>query len=109
MSDAPLTDPREIRKLLQEIAYRGSRIDRKESGEYAISMTGNITRHVMQMAEIQGYSGEDTMAMLAYYALLQYESAMDRLLDMVNTSPAPNLVIPIGQWKAEQLKKEGHE
>lgn len=74
-----LTDPREIRKLLSRVAYRGDRIDGKVERN-GISSAGSLTHNVMQMAAAQGLSGEDAMTVLAYHALLQYERTLDMLL-----------------------------
>lgn len=89
-----LTDPREIRKRLTEAAYRGSRIDGLESGSNAMNVPASMVRNVMNMAEANGFSGEDAMTLLAYHALLRYEDALDRLIDQLNISPAPPFAPP---------------
>ena len=90
----PLTDPREIRKLLTEAAYRGDRIDGNQDGFGCMNMPASMMRNVMRLAEAHGYSGEDAMTVLAYHALLRYEDALDRLIEQLNITPAPPLVRP---------------
>jgi hypothetical protein len=88
----PLTDPREIRKLLTNAAYRGDRIDGKRGRFEGMNTPSLMARNVMQMAECNGYSGEDAMTVLAYHALLYYEDALDRLINDLNLRPSPPLV-----------------
>lgn len=76
-----LDDPREIRKLLMDVAFRDSRIDGNNVNYNAINAPASMVHHVMNMARARGYSGEDTMTVLAYHALLRYEDALDRLLN----------------------------
>jgi hypothetical protein len=90
----PLTDPREIRKLLNEAAYRGGRIDGNKDSFGCMNMPASMMRNVLRMAEAQGYSGEDAMTVLAYHALLRYEDALDRLIQQLNITPTPHLVMP---------------
>ena len=90
----PLTDPREIRKLLNDAAYRGGRIDGNKAVFGCMNMPASMMRNVMRMAEAQGYSGEDAMTVLAYHALLRYEDALDRLIEQLNITPASPLVMP---------------
>ena len=90
----PLTDPREIRKLLNDAAYRGGRIDGNKDVFGCMNMPASMMQNVMRMAEAQGYSGEDAMTVLAYHALLRYEDALDRLIEQLNITPASPLVMP---------------
>ena len=90
----PLTDPREIRNLLNDAAYRGGRIDGNKAVFGCMNMPASMMRNVMRMAEAQGYSGEDAMTVLAYHALLRYEDALDRLIEQLNITPASPLVMP---------------
>lgn len=87
----PLSDPREIRKALQRTAYRGGRI----SDDRQDSMGLPLVRAVLNMCESLGYSGEDTMTVLAYHALLAYENLLDaereRLVMSINP---PIFVLP---------------
>ena len=94
MMRKPLTDPREIRKLLAKAAARGDRIDGNRDGFGAMNEASVMARNVMKMAEYQGYSGEDAMTVLAYHALLRYEDALDRLIEDLNLRLSPSLVTP---------------
>mgnify|MGYP000031477267 CR=1 FL=1 len=84
--DLPLTDPREIRKLLTEVAYTGRRIDGANMAE-RISIAQSLVRRCRDMAQSSGLSGEDAMTLLAYHALLGYEKTMDLLLEEARTRP----------------------
>ena len=87
-----LTDPREMRKLLSRVAYRGDRIDGKDELN-AVSGASSLARNVMHMAEAQGLSGEDAMTVLGYHALLQYERTLDMLLHEAQINPRPPMLI----------------
>ncbi len=97
----PLNDPREIRKLLKEVAYRGTRIDGNLYDMRALNMSAQVVGHVMKMSEAQGYSGEDAMTLLAYHALLRYEAALDRLLEQAFLTPSAPVIL------SSSAKKEG--
>jgi len=78
-----LTDPREIRKKLREVAYRSTRIDGPaESGPW--HQASFLVRTNLRMSDATGMSGEDAMTILAYTALLAYEKATDQLLANLN-------------------------
>jgi hypothetical protein len=47
---------------------------------------------VLRTAEHAGYSGEDTMTMLAYHAILQLEQMQDLLTEQVSLTPSPPMV-----------------
>lgn len=89
-----LTDPREIRKRLMEVRY--GRHYARMSGGYGNGQwpdrCSGLVSAVLNGAEHMGYSGEDTMTMLAYHALLAYEKATDALLEFHNISLRPVLV-----------------
>ena len=87
-----LTDPREMRKLLSRVAYRGDRIDGKDELN-AVSAASSLARDVMHMAEAQGLSGEDAMTVLAYHALLQYERTLDMLLHEARMAIKPHSLV----------------
>lgn len=89
----PLTDPREIRKHLREVLYRGGRIDCQEHRRGLIAPVSGLVRHLMTHCEIEGMSGEDTWTIVAYHALLEWESAMDRLIDNAMRGQ-PVIVVP---------------
>jgi hypothetical protein len=83
--DLPL-DPRDMRKRIMRAAYRGERLDGKHG------LTVSIAHAVLRTAEHAGYSGEDTMTMLAYHAILQLEQMQDLLTEQVSLTPSPPMV-----------------
>lgn len=88
-----LTDVREIRKLLDAAAFRGERIDGNPQGFPSISVVASLVRQVMDLGRHQGYSGEDTMTLLAYHALLRYEQMTDQILYAHNTTPTGRVIL----------------
>lgn len=84
----PLTDPREMRKVLQEAARGDARVDGKPLGHWSIPPASSLIRNALHAGHHAGWSGEDTMTVLAYHALRVYESAYDRLLDVANCMPS---------------------
>jgi len=84
--------PDDVRAMRQRIfrAHRVSfeRIDGKQLSPFHIARGSAIVRHVLNMAEIHGWSGEDTMTAMAYHALLGLEAATDRLLEGMFLTPA---------------------
>ena len=93
----PLTDPREIRIHISKAAYRGDRIDNGDAFRNNTSIASTLTRRVCNMADYQGYSGEDKMTILAYHALLAYERAIDTQLITMNMSVRPQLIVGDGK------------
>ena len=51
-----------------------------------------LVRRVLEMARYGGLSGDDTMTMLAYYALHEREKFRDMCLEQISTSPKTHLV-----------------
>jgi hypothetical protein len=87
-----LTDVREMRKALRDMSYTGSNLggDRPDYGP-----TAALARNCLRAAEAQGFSGEDTMTLVAYHAILQLEKAYGMLLANPSlASPAPIFVKP---------------
>ena len=80
MESEKLTDPREIRKLLLEVAHRGRSVSRDDRWGSLPNCSSAMVRNIFTMAEAEGLSGEDKMTVLAYHALLQYEATMDKLV-----------------------------
>ena len=80
-------DVREMRKMIHAAA-RGERVD-GEPSKYHISLMAPLIRAVLYMGEHDGWSNEDTMTMLAYYALKGFEQAQDRELERLANSPPP--------------------
>jgi hypothetical protein len=79
----PLIDPREMRKVLNEVA-RG-RIDHRLH-------TSIIVRTCLDQGYYLGYSGEDTMTVLAYHLMLENERLMELVLSDVATRISPLVV-----------------
>jgi ABC-type tungstate transport system permease subunit len=77
----PLTDPRELRKLMLEVS-RGSQ-----------TIGASILREVFVFSERQGYSGEDKMTLLAYRALLELENVTARLIELHNMIPHQQTIV----------------
>lgn len=53
----------------------------------------SVIANVLHSAELNGLSGEDTYAMLAYHALLMLEEAWRRELDTAFLHPLPPLIV----------------
>jgi len=87
-----LTDPREMRKVLQEAARGFARVDGKPIGKFFLPPSGCLIRSALHAVHYGGWSGEDTMTVLAYHALLLYEGAYDRLLDVARVTPSAALL-----------------
>lgn len=77
-------DPREMRKRITLFSYGRAALNGQPQ---TYGSTGHaMVRQVLTYAQREGYSGEDTMAMLAYHALLNLEQANQRLLDLAYTT-----------------------
>ena len=87
----PLNDPREIRKLLDRVAQGRDRVDGTPARIF--NLASNITHRVFMVAQHEGLSGEDTMTMLAYHALLAYESAADRAVESIMMTPVSHAFV----------------
>ena len=85
------TDPRELRKHIQRCAFRGNRIDGKDSRQ--INITSSMARNVLSFCELNGYSGEDTMTVLAFMALKNLEQTTDRELAMLDITLKPQFLV----------------
>ena len=101
----PLTDPREMRKVLQEAARGDARVDGKPLGQWSMPPASSLIRNALHAGHHAGWSGEDTMTVLAYHALRAYESAYesayDRLLDLANCMPSSTyLMADVGPIEA---------
>ena len=76
-----------LRDCRQRINAAGRR-DMRVDGSKGTPTTGSLIRSVLTLAEHEGYSGEDTMTLLAFEALKLLEQANDRQLDMLMLAPA---------------------
>lgn len=76
-------DPREMRKRILQYAYGLAPLseDLKERRE-TLHGGSALVSQVLTYASREGFSCEDTMAMLAYHALLSLEQANKRLFDL---------------------------
>jgi hypothetical protein len=83
MIDHP-TDPRELRKLIRQAAYRGEPLTK--TGRDIPGVASTLARNVLHMGEFNGLSGEDTMTVLAYHLMVQCETLYDSLLRQCETS-----------------------
>lgn len=84
-------DPQSMRLAITELAYRGAWRDDSDGRHFDFAAA--LARRVLDYGKYRGLSGEDTMTMLAYHALKQYEAMAQRVLEFVNASPAPPIVI----------------
>jgi hypothetical protein len=89
MSAQPLTDPREVRKLLGLVVRGHANIN----GDGPPGACCALVRNTMMAAEVAGLSGEDAMTMLAYRALLALEATQERLLEQLSFSPPPRVFV----------------
>lgn len=92
--DKQLTDPREIRQLLQQVAWGIQRVDGKDCSRTSYSQTGGIVHQIYTMCDVRGLSGEDKFTLLAYHALLMFEKAIDMKLEQAMLNPAPHFFVP---------------
>lgn len=99
MKNPPLTDPREIRKAMMDAIYRGQRFDGGDTARFGVGGATAFAHYVIAMCESRGYSGEDTMTVLAYHALLRNEKSDDELLNMWNRTAPPPFIIDSGKLK----------
>ena len=53
----------------------------------------SLTRHVFDSAYYRGLSGEDTMTMLAYHALLDREQFRELVLEQLVLNPMPPKIV----------------
>ena len=103
MSDEhKVTDPREMRQRLDEIA-RGVPFS-TEGRAPALNICGAIVRNVRDMAQIAGYSGEDRYTALAWH-LLHHASRMEQAV-LQQVALAPRLgIISESAYQREQQEK----
>ena len=83
-----ITDPREIRKQLLELALTGSMPGRRG----IISACSALVHNCMRTAQAQGLSGEDTYTLIAWHLLHQAMRLEKIVLDDAYSRPAPQLV-----------------
>ena len=86
---------REMRQRITRSAFHGGRVDGKKSHMPAPASV--MVRNILALGEREGWSGEDTMTMLAYYALLGYEGMYDLVSNYTLTS-----LMPLVQVKDEK-------
>jgi hypothetical protein len=99
MKKPPLTEPREIRKAMRDAIRRGERIGGGDTSQFGFNGATALARNIIAMCEFKGYSGEDTMTVLAYHALLRNEKSDDELLNMLNMTACPPFIIDIEDLK----------
>lgn len=91
-----MTEPTDVREMRRRIttAQRG---DDDLNGEpirgNRISTVGHVIRHMLILGEREGWSGEDTMTALAFYALRGWETATNNWIDSMMLSPSPPRVM----------------
>jgi hypothetical protein len=73
-----LTDPREMRKALNAVAYKGRSLT-PDGPDWAYQYGAAQLRNCMEHGRNQGLSGEDTMTIIAYHLMLE----LNRLGEMV--------------------------
>ena len=56
------------------------------------SFNDPMIRNVLDMARLQGWSGEDTYAFLAYHALVAKQEYEERMMDEINRRPTAFIV-----------------
>ena len=83
------------RKLKPETAEETKAVEtiegmRQRIREYA--RDDNLVYHVLRTAEMRGLSGDDTMTMLAYHALLERERFRDLVMEDVLSRPAAGVL-----------------
>ena len=76
-------DPREMRKQIDESILA------RFGDDNAFSHCANLIHTADNAARYAGWSGEDRMTAIAYLALQRAEELTKRLLQVVNSSPAP--------------------
>lgn len=93
MSKTVHTDLREMRKAIN-LAARGEASVGGERGNGwgMTSPAAPMIRNTMMAGEYAGWSGEDTMTVLAYHALLQFEDIHARFLETMSLLPSTSLI-----------------
>lgn len=80
-------DVREIRQAITTAMRGAVRVDGKDT-RHGYSAAGNLARNVIILGEREGWSGEDTMTVLAYHALVALEASQDQLMEVaIHTLP----------------------
>jgi hypothetical protein len=93
---SPTTDPREMRRALHAVAYRGAD-QRLINQQWEYSTGSAIVRQCMDLARRDGLSGEDTMTLIAYSLLVQCDLLDRRLLRYARLDVAPSMQVPGGE------------
>lgn len=94
MTNETFTDPREMRKMLNDMRRSGRSFTDHTPDQY--STTAHLVRQCLNAAEYQGWSGEDAMTLLAYSALTQLERVNKLLLDQAMVS-MPKMIFTKGE------------
>jgi hypothetical protein len=84
---------RDCRQRISACAYRGNRVDGKRPGPFQHEGASIMVRNCLRMAEIEGYSGEDTMTVIAFEALKQVEHLLDLVLQ--HSMGNPRTIFPM--------------
>jgi hypothetical protein len=84
------TDPREMRKVLDAIAFRGASLQ-PDGKEWEYSYASATVRQCMDLGRHQGLSGEDTMTLIAYHLLVRCDSLSKLALQNAVLNPTPKL------------------
>ena len=82
------TDVREMRHQINKAMHGYERVDGKDVGRLSIPPAGAMIKNIVYAAQAHGWSGEDTMTVLAYEALKGYEGLYDRVLEHAMLTPA---------------------
>jgi hypothetical protein len=83
---AAVHEIRVMRQKIAKTAFGGDRLDGKPAPGYLMSNASSLAKAVLNDAEYRGLSGEDAMTALAFHALIKYEEAMDRLLNIARNN-----------------------
>jgi hypothetical protein len=80
---------REMRQAITRAAYGRERVDGKTLGLGAWPPASPLASKVLRCGEHEGWSGEDTMTVLAYEALKAYEQMHDLVIQNLNAHVNP--------------------
>lgn len=87
MTKQLLTDPREMRKVIEQLSRGAVDIRGNTPSPMKIPMSSAMVRNCMEFARHAGLSGEDLYTLIAYHALAVVESMGAQLIDYANRVP----------------------
>lgn len=97
MNDENILNTRKIRKQILDCAYGRAPLNKSMGND---SMVCALIRQTLNLAARDGLSGEDTMTILAFNALLQLETLYNQELEKARLSIKPHFIFANGEVKS---------